>query len=108
MTNTPKLFKILDKILSPFGKVKSAFFGSDERIFVTGLTATVILFFTGFTDAAIIVSVYDAMFGYAGMQKYAESGSTSSEPDEMDEIMDMTQEAMQALDQVQEGEEENA
>lgn len=82
------------------------FFGSDERTFAVLFAAVVVFYMSGFHTLAIITSVYDAMFGFAGMQKYRSTGSSESSDDGMpDEIMENMNKAMNALDDVKEEEE---
>ena len=87
-----KVLKTSQKIIGSIQKIVNPFFGSDERGFMTLLVAALVCYGSGFPDAATILAVYSAMFGYAGMQAY-NSGESSSN-DELENVEEMMEDAL--------------
>jgi len=78
------------------------FFGSDERSFMTFFGAMLITYFSGFPDAAIILSVYSTIFAFSGMQVYNTGNSTSSKDNKQLENMEnMMENAMSMAEEFQ-------
>ena len=97
--------KAANKAVSIIAKPFQMFFGSDERGFATLLFACLISYSQGFPDAATILAVYSAMFGYAGMQAYNTESSTETD-DGLEDMQEMMDDALGMAEQFQEQAEE--
>jgi len=108
MSSKNNIQRYADKTVEIISWPVKAFFGSDERSFATLFTLMIGFLYFGFDTAAIITSVYDAMFGFAGMQKYRETGTSDSVKDDaqLDEWMEQMNEASSVLQEIQDEEEE--
>lgn len=99
--NSMKIGMKITKIVS---KPVKMFFGSDEKSFMTLFGVMVLLYFSGYPDAATITAVYDAVFAYAGMQKYNNTSdtATSSKSDDLEDMQDMMEDALGMAQEFQE------
>lgn len=88
-----------DKVTSPLER----FFATDMHTFGTLLLSSIALFYFGFTDIAIIVSIYNTIFGHAYISEQSGDGSSSNGDQgdkQVNEIMQYMGEATEALEEV--------
>jgi hypothetical protein len=91
------------KVMKVVGKPIRMFFGSDEKGFMTLFAAMVLTYFAGYPDAATIIAVYSAMFGYSGIASMQGSSSVGQGNDGgLDDIEDMMGDALEMAEDFQE------
>lgn len=84
----------------PVGKV----FGNDRKAFAFLFLASVGLYAAGLQDAAIMVSVYSAMFGHSGIASLRESkreGVSGQDAGQLEDIENMMDDALNMAEDFQ-------
>lgn len=89
------------KVTKVLGKPLSMFFGSDEKGWFTLTAFAVVLYFSGFPDAAIISAVYSTIFAYSTMQEI-QGAQSSSSGDQLEDIEGMMDNALSMAEDFQE------
>lgn len=96
-------FSVGMKLVELLSKPFKILFGSDERGFVFLLVFSLAAYFSGYPDAATIIAVYSAMFGYSGISSMQGSSSVGQGNHQgLDDIEDMMGDALEMAEDFQE------